>query len=228
MGDKAQRVKGVTLSIPIVYGSLAWSLGKKAEAEKTHRWTLYVRDPYNQDLSHVIEKVVFHLHESFEDADRVAPGFPFQMFETGWGEFEICISVHFKDPAEKPAEVLHMLKLYHDDGSAPSTKKPVVSEHYDEIIIQDPTQHMYNCANSLLMQTSGKMVAHPDAGVPYAAFENTKQLETLRAARVHVTRELELLREAYLAADAEAYALDMELTKTVAQTMNPTEKRDPL
>jgi transcription initiation factor IIF auxiliary subunit len=35
-----------------------------------------------------------------------------------WGEFEISITMHFTDPAEKPVEVFHMLKLYHDDGSA--------------------------------------------------------------------------------------------------------------
>ena len=37
---------------------------------------------------------------------------PFQVKETGWGEFDIIIKVYFTDPSEKPLTLLQPLKLY--------------------------------------------------------------------------------------------------------------------
>jgi YEATS domain-containing protein 4 len=54
---------------------------------------VYVRDPENRDLSHVVDKVVFKLHDSFEKPVRVVEAPPFELTETGWGEFEIGITV---------------------------------------------------------------------------------------------------------------------------------------
>lgn len=51
---------------PYVYGSLAFSLGKKGESY-THRWICYVRGVNNEDLSYLIKKVVFKLHSSFQN-----------------------------------------------------------------------------------------------------------------------------------------------------------------
>jgi len=62
--------QGVTIDRPIVYGNVAWWLGKKAESTKTHRWLTYVRGPHNEDLSYLIRKVVFVLHESFDQPKR--------------------------------------------------------------------------------------------------------------------------------------------------------------
>ena len=38
--------------------------------------------------------------------------FPFEIHQTGWGEFDIGVKIHFTDPAEKPVEIQHSLKLY--------------------------------------------------------------------------------------------------------------------
>jgi YEATS domain-containing protein 4 len=40
--------------------------------------------------------------------------FPFEIHQTGWGEFDIGIKIFFVDPAERPVELLHGLKLYPD------------------------------------------------------------------------------------------------------------------
>jgi YEATS domain-containing protein 4 len=37
---------------------------------------------------------------------------PFQVTETGWGEFEIAITVCFVDPDEAPVQFIHPLRLY--------------------------------------------------------------------------------------------------------------------
>lgn len=40
----------------------------------------------------------------------------------GWGEFEAKMTMHFKDPNEKPVDILHQLRLYHD--AAAGTTQP--------------------------------------------------------------------------------------------------------
>jgi YEATS domain-containing protein 4 len=149
------RVKGVDVTIPIVYGSIAFWLGKKA-AESTHKWTTYVRSANNEDLSVLIKKVVFQLHPSFEKPTRTVEAAPFELSESGWGEFEIGITIYFhSDVGEKPLELFHHLKLYADDESIPqTTKKPVVVEAYDEIVLSEPMEASF-----------GRLRNHPVARV---------------------------------------------------------------
>jgi YEATS domain-containing protein 4 len=78
------RVEG-TFCLPIVYGSIAFYLGKQAANECTHRWTLYVRGPNgDEDLSCVIRKVIFQLHPSFPQPIREVTSPPFELTEKGW------------------------------------------------------------------------------------------------------------------------------------------------
>ena len=66
--------------------------------------------------------------------------FPFEIHQTGWGEFDIGIKIFFVDPAERAAEVIHGLKLHPEQNQQASMKKPVVSERYDEIVFVEPTE----------------------------------------------------------------------------------------
>jgi YEATS domain-containing protein 4 len=70
---------------------------------------------------------------------------PFELTETGWGKFEISITIFFhNDVAEKPQELYHHLKLYPEDEAGPqSIKKPVVVESYDEIVFTEPSEAFY-------------------------------------------------------------------------------------
>ena len=61
---------------PYIYGSLAFSMGKKGDSY-THKWICYVRGVNNEDLSYLIEKVVFTLHSSFTNPVRCT-GYPTQ------------------------------------------------------------------------------------------------------------------------------------------------------
>jgi len=76
-------------------------LGKKADEFHTHKWTLYLRGANNEDLSGVINKVVFHLHPSFAQPVRELTDPPFEVTERGWGEFEAQIRIIWRDPQEK-------------------------------------------------------------------------------------------------------------------------------
>lgn len=69
---------------------------------------------------------------------------PFEVTETGWGEFQLNIRIVFQDANQKPLSLVHHLKLYptEEAGSQLKTSRPVVSEHYEEIIFDPPTAAM--------------------------------------------------------------------------------------
>ena len=68
----------------------------QASEYQSHRWTVYMRSPTGEDLSHVLKKVTFVLHESFTDAHRDVAFPPYELTETGWGEFDMVIKLHFQ------------------------------------------------------------------------------------------------------------------------------------
>ena len=96
-----ERLEKTTACLPLVYGSVAFYLGKKADEFQTHQWTLYLRGPNNEDLSNCISKVVFQLHASFAQPVRELEAPPFEVTERGWGEFEAQIRIIWKEPSEK-------------------------------------------------------------------------------------------------------------------------------
>jgi len=131
------------VSVPLVYGTISFWLGKKADDQNTHRWVVYVRGHNNEDLSYIIDRVVFNLHPSFKNPTRTISSFPFEVHESGWGEFEILIKIFFKEDVKESLDVFHNLKLYHTNPNAShSTKKPVVSEFYDEVIFLNPSDKL--------------------------------------------------------------------------------------
>ncbi|CAK7334309.1 unnamed protein product [Dovyalis caffra] len=138
-----KRLKDVEISVPVVYGTMAFYLGRKANELQSHKWTVYLRGATNEDLSVVIKQVVFQLHPSFDNPIRVVESPPFELSECGWGEFEIGISILFHDDVcDKHVDMFHLLKLYPDAESGPqSTKKPVVVETYNEIVFPDPLEN---------------------------------------------------------------------------------------
>lgn len=157
IANHSKRLKDVEISVPLVYGTISFWLGKKASEYHSHRWTVYVRGATNEDLSVIIKRVVFQLHPSFNNPTRVVESAPFELSESGWGEFEIAISLFFhNDVCDKQLDLYHHLKLYPEDESGPqSTKKPVVVESYDEIVFSEPTETFFS-----------RIQNHPAAIVP--------------------------------------------------------------
>lgn len=103
--NNSTRLSKTSACLPIVYGSIAFYLGKKADEFQTHEWTLFVRGPHHEDLSPAIAKVVFQLHPSFAQPVRELTHPPFEVTEQGWGEFEAQIRIVWTDPSEKPTVV---------------------------------------------------------------------------------------------------------------------------
>ncbi|GBG75486.1 hypothetical protein CBR_g20117 [Chara braunii] len=159
-------MKDVEVTVPIAYGTISFWLGKKADEYHSHKWTVYVRAVNNEDLSAIIKKVVFQLHPSFSNPTRVVENPPFELNETGWGEFEIGISIYFHpDISDKPIDIFHPLRLYpEEEGSQPSTKKPVVVESYDELVFTEPSEgFLQRILNNPCVQISYGPTAQPIA-----------------------------------------------------------------
>ena len=93
-----KRKKDTELVVPICYGTCAYWLGKKADEYHSHKWTVYLRGPEYRGgpLARHLEGA-FNLHPSFKEAQRTLEKPPYEVTETGWGEFEIGITVHFSD-----------------------------------------------------------------------------------------------------------------------------------
>lgn len=145
LSGQPKRLKDVELGFPIVYGTISFWLGKKASEYNSHKWTVYVRGAANEDLSVILKRAVFQLHPSFNNPTRIVESPPFEISETGWGEFEIAISLFFhSDVCDKQLDLYHQLKLYPDEDSGPqSTKKPVVVETYDEVVFSEPSEAFF-------------------------------------------------------------------------------------
>ncbi|KAK6190696.1 hypothetical protein SNE40_002501 [Patella caerulea] len=146
------RIKGLTIVKPIIYGNLARYFGKKREEDgHTHQWTVYVKPYKNEDLSIYVKKVHFKLHESYPNPNRVVTKPPYEVTETGWGEFEVIIKIYFNDPNgnEKPVTFYHLLKLFQSETDIMLGKKSLVAELYDELVFQDPTPAMQQMLTSV-------------------------------------------------------------------------------
>ncbi|KAL0923330.1 hypothetical protein M5K25_007382 [Dendrobium thyrsiflorum] len=142
---QSKRLKDVEISFPIVYGTISFWLGKKASEYNSHKWTVYVRGATNEDLGVIVKRVVFQLHPSFNNPTRIVESPPFELSESGWGEFEIAITLFFhNDVCDKQLDLYHQLKLYPEEDNGPqSTKKPVVIETYDEIVFFEPSEAFF-------------------------------------------------------------------------------------
>mmetsp|Transcript_54147 Transcript_54147/g.131396 ORF Transcript_54147/g.131396 Transcript_54147/m.131396 type:complete len:379 (+) Transcript_54147:178-1314(+) len=149
-----RRTKNTTCYLPVVYGSIAYYLGKKKSDEyNTHEWTLFVRGPNQEDLSPVISKVVFQLHPSFAQPTRELTEPPYEVTERGWGEFEAQIRIHWKDTAQEQSTVVnHTIRLYppgtppnmtQSNKTSQTLEKPVLAEIYDEVVFTNPTEDFY-------------------------------------------------------------------------------------
>ncbi|KER23179.1 YEATS family protein [Opisthorchis viverrini] len=190
--DVVENLK-TTVVKPIVYGNVSRYLGKKREEDgRTHQWTVFLR-PYNtnEDLSAFIKRVQFKLHESYTNPIRVVNKPPFELTETGWGEFDIVMKVIFTDPNEKPLVITHLIKLFHCDHEIMMGHKSLVREIYDEMVFVDPSPSFYR---ALVSRTT----AQPGSVMPHETdFKETKRqsLRAIQDLNKKVTNAIQIYRE---------------------------------
>ncbi|KAA1466567.1 yeats-domain-containing protein [Dentipellis sp. KUC8613] len=186
MANERVRVRGLSIYRPVVYGNIAVVLTDEERQalppqsrEHTHRWTVAVRSAASapdselvggaDDLSYFLKRVTFKLHETYPNATRNVDKAPFEITETGWGEFEIQIRMNFvAEAGEKAILFYHHLKLHPwaPTGTDPAPAEapplevaskmgPVHSWQYDEIVFNDPFQSFLNI-----------LTAHPPTPLP--------------------------------------------------------------
>lgn len=96
-----EKVSPITKSI--VYGNVASSIVNEVHDDMhTHKWTVFVRPYLKENIGAWVKKVHFKLHDSYECPTRIILCPPFEVSESGWGEFEIAIKIFFQDTSERP------------------------------------------------------------------------------------------------------------------------------
>ncbi|KAH8740123.1 Gas41 [Cryptosporidium ryanae] len=215
-----RRRKNVTIRKPIVLGTYAFMLSiaeqKKRGDNATHSWTCFLRSPDNEDISYYVKKVVFSLHPSFLNPNRVVEKCPFEVTECGWGEFDIIAKVYFVDSTEKPVEIKHFLRLYPPGTTDvrnvkfPTDNAPsecVVSETCDEFIFFEPTEKFYEKLINGPIQPLpehrlqpyfkkvDKSLLEKTLAAAHASIQN--EMAALRAEIAQITLEIQTIRENY-------------------------------
>ncbi|KAJ6645674.1 YEATS domain-containing protein 4 [Pseudolycoriella hygida] len=218
--DSGGRVKGLTIVKPIVYGNIARSFGKKREEDgHTHQWHVYVKPYLNEDMSSYVKKVHFKLHESYANPNRIVSKPPYEVTETGWGEFEVVIKLHFHDPTERPVTLYHILKLFQSpivdgtSGDGGDGKKGLVSESYEEIVFQEPTQLMQHYLTNSQPLTNEPWVHDTD-------FEDkiVKTLDNILDTKAKVKAEITQLKDKLKLARETIGRFKTELSKVQEET----------
>ncbi|KAL4932867.1 YEATS domain-containing protein YAF9 [Aspergillus undulatus] len=147
-----KRVRGVSIFRPFVFGSEARPFDPEnrppnVSPDHTHSWRVYVKGVNNEDISYWVKKVQFKLHETYPQNIRTVEHPPFEVAETGWGEFEIQIKVYFvPESMEKPQTLWHSLKLhpYGPDAEGKKERREVViSQNYEEVVFNEPVEQFY-------------------------------------------------------------------------------------
>ncbi|BEI86904.1 hypothetical protein CcaverHIS002_0702500 [Cutaneotrichosporon cavernicola] len=140
-----ERVRGIQVHRPIIYGSQARLLTEEERAlappGHTHRWTVFLTSAATplptktgqsstdaapvdmdkdylpggaDDMTYMIKRVVFRLHETYSNPNRMCEKPPYKVTETGWGEFTVSIKVTFvPEASEKALSLQHPIKLHH-------------------------------------------------------------------------------------------------------------------
>lgn len=116
----------------------------------TKGWKVYVRPlPNGPDISTWLKKVQFKLHFTYTDASRTieAPG-PFEVTETGYGEFGVEIRLYFpSESGEKAQYREHYLVLAphgpQEQMERQTRENAVVAERIESIEFNEPTQELY-------------------------------------------------------------------------------------
>lgn len=92
---------------------------------------------------------VVHLFLLLLSCPSVLYAAPYEVTETGWGEFVIGITINFHDVSGlDPIQLSHTLKLFPGNNLQPTTKRPVMSEVYDEFVFVNPTKEWFDMLHS--------------------------------------------------------------------------------
>ncbi|KAG9039497.1 NuA4 histone H4 acetyltransferase complex and the SWR1 complex subunit [Tulasnella sp. JGI-2019a] len=248
--ERTERQRGFTVYRPIIYGNTAVLLTDEtrgdAAAEHTHRWTVAIRGAASpqegrtdtvggaDDISYFVKRVTFKLHETYANHNRIVDKPPFEVTETGWGEFDVQIRVTFVSEAnEKPISILHHLTLHGwppPPGTvppAPPLAGPINAWQYDEIVFSEPTkafldtllQHPPTPLPKVRRRPAPPHIAHPPSlqamgkgPMPeFTALMEKEEADRLDAAKRGIVVEADRLRAILIEREKEMERLKKEV-----------------
>ncbi|TKX27162.1 YEATS-like protein 1 [Elsinoe australis] len=152
--SSSKRVKNTRISRPFIIGSSAWNLDPKTHTGPipeghTKGWRVYVRPlPGGPDITSWLKKVQFKLHHTYNDASRTVETPPFEVSETGYGEFEIELRLYFDaSSGEKAQYRFHRLRLepYGDEAQVEQQRKDnlVIAETCEIVEFNEPSHDFF-------------------------------------------------------------------------------------
>ncbi|KAF8540537.1 yeats family-domain-containing protein [Trichophaea hybrida] len=207
----SKRVKGISITRPIIYGNVAYPIDpverpRGMPTDHTHSWSISVKGVDGADITHFIKKVQFKLHaDTYANPTRTLEYPPFEVTESGWGEFEIQIKLFFHaESNEKPIMLFHYLKLHPylgDEGemeAARLDRRPVTSFVYEELVFNEPTEAMYDVLTSrgtARLPSKAKSKREEEFVAETEALELDRLGEGLRIVNQHVQEIREKLTE---------------------------------
>lgn len=155
----SKRIKGIKLSRHFIIGNTAVQLPHKdfPDPPEGHSkgWKVYVRPlPNGPDITTWLKKVQFKLHHTYADPSRTieAPG-PFEISETGYGEFGVEIRLYFATEASEKAQYREHYLILSGYGSEEQQERQkaqnfVVAERLETVEFNEPTADFYKSMTS--------------------------------------------------------------------------------
>lgn len=101
----------------------------------THDWVIFVKGSEGVQLEHFVEKVVFWLHESYDQPKRVIKHSPYKVEQSGYAGFNMLIDVHFRNK-EDPKMVRFQYDLFLHTEAMP----PVNHTRLEKLTFTNPTE----------------------------------------------------------------------------------------
>ncbi|KAI0987322.1 hypothetical protein GJ496_005622 [Pomphorhynchus laevis] len=130
------------IEIPILYGNHVVHCPEDDSMPigHTHRWSLFFRSTVSKDceiLDYFVESITFRLHNSYSNPVRTLTCSPYEIHETGWGEFDIEITIKFKDLLpDRELTLNYYLRLFSTDESTFKNSQQSKFEIHDSIVFQ--------------------------------------------------------------------------------------------
>ncbi|XP_041365204.1 protein AF-9-like isoform X2 [Gigantopelta aegis] len=146
---------GFRVQVTVELGHHASTRKKPTQEGFTHDWTVFVRGPDGSKIHYFIEKVVFHLHETFAKAKRVVKEPPYSVSESGYAGFIINIDIYFKNK-ENPKKI----SINYDLFLPAEGFDPINHTHCEKLTFQNPTEEF----RSKLLKAGG--VEYPIGSAP--------------------------------------------------------------
>lgn len=86
--------------------------GKWNDSNQVYKWSVSFKSLDDAfPLEKYVEKIILQLHESFEVPKRILSEPPYTIKEEGWGEFNIGVTIYFKNQQLLPLKFTHPLSF---------------------------------------------------------------------------------------------------------------------